>query len=254
MVVGFINGSLMTLAQGLGVVIGANLGTTITSQLFSFETGFLIMPLIVAGTALYFLEILAGRPLGGKVLLGVAAVLCGLRLLAFTLEPLAGTAAFHHLFAFSRGGLWRGIITGTMAAAIIQSSSVTIGMVILMVREGYLGFQEALAIVVGADLGTCLTAMLASIGTISPARKVAYGHLFFNLTSILLVILFWKPFLRAAEITSSDIARQLANSHALYNLLGAVVFLPLVDKYAIILQNIGGWQKGRGARRKKVGI
>jgi phosphate:Na+ symporter len=96
--------------------------------------------------------------------------------------------------------------------------------------------------------------MLASIGTISPARKVAYGHLFFNLTSILLVILFWKPFLRAAEITSSDIARQLANSHALYNLLGAVVFLPLVDKYAIILQNIGGWQKGRGARRKKVGI
>jgi phosphate:Na+ symporter len=254
MVVGFINGSFLTLTQGLGVVIGANLGTTITSQLFSIETGFLIIPLIIGGLAFYFLELFISRPLGGKALLSIAVVLCGIQLLVITLEPFAHTDTFHHLFTFSRGTLWRGIITGTTAAAIIQSSSVTIGMVILMAKEGYLTFPEALAIVVGADLGTCLTALLASIGTIPSAKRVALGHLFFNLTSIFLVVLFWKPFLRAAEITSSDIARQVANSHALYNLLGAAVFLPLVDKYAIILQNIGGGQKDRLAGRKKVGI
>ncbi len=254
MVVGFINAGLLTLTQGLGVVIGANLGTTITSQIFSVESGFLIIPLIIAGLAFYCLELFLRRPLGGKALLSIAIVLCGIQLLVFTLEPFAATATFRHLFAFSRGSPWKGIITGTTAAAIIQSSSVTIGMVILLAREGCLAFPEALAIVVGADLGTCLTALLASVGTIPAAKRVALGHLFFNLTSILLVVLFWKPFLRAAGITSSDIARQVANAHALYNLLGAAVFLPLVDKYAGVLQNIGGRQKDRFARRKKVGI
>lgn len=254
MVVGFINGGFLTLTQGLGVVIGANLGTTITSQLFSLETGFLIIPLIIAGLIFFILELLLGRSLGGKVLLSIAIVLCGIQLLIVTLEPFADTVVFHRLFTFSRGAPWKGIITGTTAAAIIQSSSVTIGMVILMAREGYLTFPEALAIVVGADLGTCLTALLASVGTIPSAKRVALGHLFFNLCSIVLVILFWKSFLWITEITSEDIARQVANSHTFYNLLGAAAFLPLVDKYAIILQNIGVGQKHKFARRKKVGI
>ena len=125
-------------------------------------------------------------------------------------------------------------------------------MVILLAGKGYLTFPEALAMVVGADLGTCLTALIASIGTIPPAKRVAWGHLFFNLVSIIFVLLFWDSFLFITEMTSKDISRQVANSHTLYNLLGAALFLPLVDKYAIILQNIGA--KDKLIRRKRARI
>lgn len=251
MVVGFINGGFLKLTQGLSVIMGANLGTTITSQLFSIETGFLITPLLLIGIILYFLELFINRSLGGKVLLSIAAVIWGIQLLVFTLEPLADTVLFQQLFDFSRGSLWKGIITGTTAAAIIQSSSVTIGMVILLAKEGLLTLPEALAITVGADLGTCLTSLLASIGTILPAKRVAWGHVFFNLSSIFLVVLFWDPFLLITEMTSGDMARQVANSHFLYNLFGVVFFLPLVDKYAIVLQYIVTGEKDKPVRRNK---
>ena len=103
MVVGFINGGFMTLTQGLGVIIGANLGTTVTSQIFSIETGFLIIPFLLIGFLLYLLEIILHRPLGGKVLLSIAVVLTGIRLLMITLEPFADSAIFRRLFHFSRG-------------------------------------------------------------------------------------------------------------------------------------------------------
>ncbi len=254
MVVGFINGGFLTLTQGLSIIIGANLGTTITSQLFSIETGFLIIPLLLAGFILLLTELFLKRSFGGKVLLSIAVLFCGIQLLIVTLHPLADTVLFRQLFAFSRGALWKGIITGTTAAAIIQSSSVTIGMVILLAREGFLTFPQALAIAVGADLGTCLTSLLAAIGTIRAAKRVAWGHLFFNMCSIFLVMLFWNPFVRIAEMTSGDVARQVANAHALYNLLGAAFFLPLVDKYAILLQYIVAGQKDKLTRRKKLGI
>ena len=138
------------------------------------------------------------------------------------------------------------IITGALVAAILQSSSVTIGMVVVLCRENLLTLPEALAIILGADLGTCITAMLASYGTILPARQVAWGHLFFNLTSILIVLPFWHYLLWFISITADDFARQVANAHALYNLVGVIVFLPLVDKYASLLEYIiTGTQKDK---------
>jgi phosphate:Na+ symporter len=236
MVVGFINGRFLNLKQGLSIVIGANLGTTITSQLFSFEARHLITPLIIAGFAIYIAEIIFKKPLGGKILLGIALLLSGIEFLSTSLEPLSTTTFYNNLFLFSKGSPWKGLITGALAAAVLQSSSVTIGMVILMAKEKMLNLPEALAMILGADLGTCITSMLASLGTILPARQVAWGHLFFNFASILILIPFWKHFIYLISVTSGDFARQVANSHAIYNLVGVIVFLPLVDKYANILE------------------
>jgi phosphate:Na+ symporter len=238
MVVGFINGGFLTLQQGLSIVIGANLGTTITSQLFSMETTQLIGPLIVAGLIIYVSELILKKSLGGKVLLGIALVLSGIELLVITLEPLSKTAFYRELYLFSRGTPWKGILTGTLSAAVIQSSSVTIGMVVLLSKEKMINLPEALAMILGADLGTCVTSMLASLGTILPARRVAWGHLFFNMVSILIVLPFWRHFLWLINATSPDFPRQVANAHMVYNLLGVVVFLPLVDKFAYILEYI----------------
>ena len=238
MVVGFINGGFLTLNQGLSIVIGANLGTTITSQLFSFEASQLIIPILISGAAIYMIEILSKKRLGGKILLGIALLLSGIEFLSFSLEPLSSTTFYNNLFLFSKGSPWKGLITGVLAAAILQSSSVTIGMVILMARENMLKLPEALAMILGADLGTCITSMLASFGTILPARQVAWGHLIFNFVSIIIVIPFWKHFINFITITSNDFPQQVANSHAFYNLVGVIVFLPLIDKFANVLEYI----------------
>ena len=246
MVVGFINGGFLSLTQGLVIVLGANLGTTVTSQFFSLEAGNLIFPLIAIGVSAYVLEIVLRRNFGGKVLLGIAVVLGGIELMIVALEPLSATLFYQKLYMFSKGAPWKGIITGALVAAILQSSSVTIGMVVVLCRENLLTLPEALAIILGADMGTCITAMLASYGTILPARQVAWGHLFFNLTSILIVLPFWQYLLWFISITADDFARQVANAHALYNLVGVIVFLPLVDKYASLLEYIiTGTQKDK---------
>lgn len=238
MVVGFINGGFLTLQQGLSVVIGANLGTTLTSQIFSLETGQLIGPLILAGLVVCTSELIMKKNFGGKVFLGIALVLSGIELLVITLEPLSRTVFYRELYFFSRGTPWKGILTGALSAAVIQSSSVTIGMVILLAKEKMLNLPEALAMILGADLGTCVTSMLASLGTILPARRVAWGHLFFNMVSIMMVLPFWRYFLWLVSVTSQDFPQQVANAHMVYNLLGVIVFLPLVDKFASLLEYI----------------
>lgn len=238
MVVGFINGGFLTLLQGLSVVIGANLGTTLTSQLFSMETGQLLKPLIVAGLITYSGELFLKKNFGGKVFLGIALVLSGIELLVITLEPLAGTAFYRGLYLFSKGAPWKGIFVGAFSSAVIQSSSVTIGTVILLAKEKMLELPEALAMILGADLGTCVTAMVASLGTVLAARRLAWGHLIFNTISLLIVLPFWRQFLWIVTATSPDFSQQVANAHMLYNLFGVIVFLPLIDKFAIILEYI----------------
>ncbi|MGI5876552.1 MAG: Na/Pi cotransporter family protein [Dethiobacteria bacterium] len=238
MVVGFVNAGFLSLTQGLGIIIGANVGTTFTSQLFAMETKSIILPFIFAGVFLYLLELMLKRAFGGKVMLGIALVFSGIEVFPIALKPLSQTTFFKELIMFSKGTSWKGIVTGTFAAAILQSSSVTIGLVILLVKEKVLGLSESIAIIMGADLGTCLTSLLASIGTILPARQVACGHLLVNLACLLIVLPFWRYFIWLINITSSDCSRQVAIAHALYNIIGAIVLLPLVDILAKVLQTI----------------
>ncbi len=238
MVVGFINGRFLTLLQGLSIVIGANLGTTITSQLFSLQTRQLIKPLLLAGILLYFTELLLKRSLGGKVLGGITVVLGGIELLTTALEPFSATFFYRELYLFSKGAPWKGVLIGAITAAVIQSSSVTTGMVVTLAKEKMLGLPEALSIILGADLGTCITSLIAAMGTILPARQVAWGHLFFNIISLLIIIPFWHHFLLLIGVTSAELPRQVANAHTLYNLLGAIVLLPVVDKFAYLLEYI----------------
>jgi len=237
-VVGFINGGFLSLRQGLCIVIGSNLGTTITVQFFSLDTGFLIMPLLAAGVTVLSLEALFKKNYGGRVILGAAALIGGIELLSYSLKPLSDTPWFTELLSFGKDEPWKGVLTGAGAAVLIQSSSVTIGMVTLLVKEGALSVSEALGMVLGADIGTCITAILASTGTVLPARQVAWGHFIFNMMSLLLVVPAWKYFLMLLALTAGDFSQQVANAHFIYNLAGAAVALPVVDIYAYILQYI----------------
>ncbi|NMB35405.1 MAG: Na/Pi cotransporter family protein [Firmicutes bacterium] len=238
MVVGFINGGFLTLLQGLSVMIGANLGTTVTSQLFSLQAKQLIKPLLLAGIFLYLTELILKRTLGGKVLWGMTAVLGGIELLTVAMAPFSATIFYRELYLFCKGTPWKGVLTGAMAAAVLQSSSVTTGLVVALAKEKMLSLPEALSMILGADLGTCVTSLIAAMGTILPARRVAWGHLFFNIASLLIIIPFWHHFLWLIGITSPELPRQVANAHTLYNLAGAIVILPIVDKFAYLLEHI----------------
>lgn len=238
MIVGFINGGFLSLREGLYIVIGANIGTTFSSQLFSMETRAIVFPFFLIAFCLFFLELIWKKSFGSKIMLGVSFILAGIEMFSIAFKPLADLAFLEKLFLLSKGKPWRGIMTGTIAAAILQSSSVTIGMIILLVKEKILGLPESVAMMMGADLGTCLTSLLASINTILPARQVAWGHLLLNLGCIVLFLPFWKHFLALISLTSADSSRQLANAHLLYNCMGALLFLPMVDIYVKILKNI----------------
>ncbi len=235
--VGFINGGFFSLKQGLVIMMAANVGTTITAQLFTVETKSVLIFAFFLGIFFLCLEVVTRRSFGGEVLLNIAAVLAGIKLMGTSMEPLSQTEAFQSLIEFSKNAPWKALISGAATSAVLQSSSVTIGMAVVMVKEGLMKLPEALGVIMGADLGTCVTSLIASIGTSISARRLAFGHLFFNMITILVVVPFWGFFLELVAMTSADFARQVANAHFFYNMVGVVVMLPLVDSYASLLQN-----------------
>lgn len=238
-VVGFINGRFINLKQGLSIVLGANLGTTLTSQIFAMDIRYFVQPLFVTGLCLIVFEAVFKKKGGGLVLLGLAIVLGGVEMLGDVLEPLSESGFLKDLLMHSKNAPWHGILSGVITAAILQSSSVTIGMVIILTKHQLINLPDAVAMVLGADLGTCITALLASLGTIWAARCVALGHMLFNMFSILLVIPFWSLFLWLISLTASELPGQIANAHFIYNLAGVLFFLPFLDKLADLLEDKG---------------
>lgn len=236
--VSFINGGILNLQQGLGIVIGANVGTTVTAQFLAMESRQLLLPLIAAGASIYALEVIFKKEFGGKVLLGIAFMLSGVELLSTSLASFSTLPFYRELYSFGSDSVWKGIFMGAFSSAVIQSSSVTIGMLIALAREKMIYLPEALAMVLGADLGTCVTSLMASIGTVVPARRVAWGHFVFNLFSIFLVLPFWYYFVLLVSLTSASFPQQIANAHAIYNITGALLIMPFIDKFAILLQYI----------------
>lgn len=235
MVVSLVNSGMITAAQGCGVIIGANVGTTITGQLLSFNLGRLAWPLL--GTAL----LLALQPhpqlrRAAAPLSGFALLLLGLEGMTAALGSLQETPFFSKALRFAAAAPWRGLLTGIAAAALLQSSSAVVGIVLGLARGGLLTLPVGVSMTLGADLGTCSTALIASVGMERTARRAAWFHFFFNLVSLILALAFYPYLLQAAIKSAATLPRRLANAHLLYNLLGAAVLLPLIAPLARLLE------------------
>jgi phosphate:Na+ symporter len=235
MVVGLVNARLLNLAQGMGVIIGANVGTTVTAQLLSFELHRLALPVI----ALSVLFCLARRPSIRKPaasLLGFGLLLLGLNGMSGALAALAGSNMVTAALRAAGEAPWLGVGAGFFAAALLQSSSAVMGLVIGMALEGAIGLPAAVAVLIGADLGTCTTALVASVGMNRAACAAALSHFLFNLASLLLAAPFFPYLVLLASKTALTLPRQVANAHTLYNLLGALVLLPLIPVLARLME------------------
>lgn len=225
--VGLVNAHMLNLAQATGIIIGANLGTTGTAQLLAFNLRQAALPLI--GLAA-LLSIIPWPPLrsSGRSLLGFGIVLLGLEGMTHSLAPLKEMEIIVSSLISDGEAPIKGLSAGFLATAILQSSSAVMGLVLGLASEGMINLPAALAIMIGADLGTSTTALLASLGMSRVARAAAWSHFFFNLISLILVLPFFSSLVLLAEYSSPVLLRRIANAHSIYNLLGALVMLPLV--------------------------
>lgn len=235
MTVSFVNNGLLSLKQALGLIMGANIGTTVTAQLIAFNVDTLALPLLVVGV---FSSMIFSR----KQLAYLASGLIGLGLVFLGMQTMKSVShvisQYKELLLTLSSNPLSGVIAGITLTAIIQSSAATIGLTIAIASQGLITIDAALPIILGDNIGTTVTAIIASLDTSRPAKQAAMGHMLFNLigTIIFLAIL---PFYREIVIaTSPDIGRQIANAHTIFNVLNTVLFFPFVSLLAKLISTI----------------
>ncbi len=242
MLVGFVNAGLMTLRQAIGVIMGANIGTTMTAQLIAFDLSQYALPAIGAG----FLLILVSRRRtwrsAGEVVLGFGLLFLGLSVMSEAVVPLRENPGFARAMHAFAGNPFLGVLVGLVMTVIIQSSSATVGilMAVAIASPDVITLEVAVPILFGDNIGTCITAILASIGTSRTARRTAVVHLLFNVFGTLIFTILLRPFTWGVHALSvgAGIQRQIANAHTLFNVLTTLVWLPgpgLLEKLAVRL-------------------
>ena len=236
MVVGFVNAGLMNLSQALGVIMGANIGTTITAQLVAFKLDAIAPLFVFLGTILIMLAKAKRRREIGNIILGFGILFTGMSTMSTAMKPLASAPWFTQLILAIGDNWFIGIITGLALTALIQSSSATTGILIALANTGAINITLALPILFGCNIGTCITALLSSIGTNKTARKTAILHLMFNLIGTIIAVPFLGILGDFVQITSQDISRQIANAHTVFNVVNTIILFPF-SNYMIAFVN-----------------
>ncbi|MCK4634254.1 MAG: Na/Pi cotransporter family protein [Candidatus Aenigmarchaeota archaeon] len=225
--VGLLNAGLITLRQAVGVILGAEIGTTITAQILAFKIGTMFFPLIALGVILQFSKKTKYNDIG-KVILGFGILFLGMYTMSSSMGPLKESAMVVEMLASFGKTPILGVFAGALLTGIIQSSSATTGLVIAMGIENAITLQSAIAIILGANIGTCVTVMIASIGSSLSAKRAALSHFLFNTIGVCLFFPFIVPFGNLVSLTASDIPRQIANAHLIFNISMTIIMLPLI--------------------------
>lgn len=232
MLVGFVNAHLMTLAQAMGVIFGANIGTTVTAQLVAFKVDWIIYPCIFLGVLLKLFATKKVWRVIGEVFLGFGILFLGMMILSKSVVDLKQLEVVRNILTSFSSNIFLGILAGAIFTGIIQSSSATSGLVIALVSQGLVQLPGAVAIMMGANIGTCVTALIASIGGSVSARRVAIAHILFNVLGVVIFLPFitWLviPFM---ETLSTSVPRQVANFHTIFNVTMTIIMLPLTAYY-----------------------
>lgn len=231
MVVGFVNSGIMTLQQGVGVIMGANIGTTITGQLLSFNIAKFAPVVLVAGLILQLTGKTTKKRNFAEVLIGLGILFIGMSLLKEAMNPLKGYPKFEEYLVRWGTNPILGISLGIVITMLMQSSAATIAILIALGSEGILPLEAALYIIYGDNIGTCATAMISSIGSSINARRIALIHLLFNIIGTAIFLLFvGKPLAAFVKyLNPGDVARQVANSHSLFNITNVIILFPAAN-------------------------
>ena len=228
MVVSFVDAGLLSLGQAIGVILGANIGTTITVQLVALNLAQFALPAVGVGFLLFFL---AQHPYGkmlGEVILGFGLIFLGMGIMSAGVEPLRDEPIFLYLMGTLSHFPVLGVVIGAIVTSIIQASSATIGMTIALASQGIIDLTAAVGLVLGSNIGTTITALLACIGASLNAKRAALVHFLFNLFGAVIFLPFITQFSNLITIMSSGLAHQIANSHTMFNIITTLIFLPFL--------------------------
>ena len=240
MVVGFVNSGLMSLRQAVWIIMGANIGTTITGQLIALDVGALAPLMAFAGVALVVFFKNPKLHNYGSIVAGLGVLFIGMDMMSAAMKPLADEPAFVSLMTRFENPIL-GILAGAAFTALIQSSSASVGILQALAASGAISFSSAVFVLFGQNIGTCITAVLASIGTSRNAKRTTLIHLMFNIIGTIIFtivcVLFPLPAL-VASFTPENIPSQIANMHTLFNIVTTLLLLPLGTQMAALTERI----------------
>ncbi|MCP3978525.1 MAG: Na/Pi cotransporter family protein [bacterium] len=250
LVVGFITAGLMSLAQSIGVIMGANIGTTITAQIIAFKITKYALLMVAVGFAMLFVGKQERTRQRGAGLMGLGLVFFGMTVMGDAMEPLRDYPPFLDLMIRMEHPAV-GILAGAAFTALVQSSSATTGIVIVLASQGFITLPAGIALIFGSNIGTCVTALLAAIGKPREALRAALVHILFNVAGVLV----WLPFigylaqmvswispaaegLSGAAKLAAETPRQIANSHTIFNVANTILFIGFSSQFAWLAERI----------------
>jgi phosphate:Na+ symporter len=238
MVVGFVNAGLMSLVQAIPIMIGASIGTTITAQLIAFKLTDYALPIVGIGAAMYLFGKKKRTRQLGEAILGFGILFLGLNIMASGVKPLGQSAIIKESFTRFSHNPFLGVLVGTIATAIVQSSSVSTGIILTLAGVGLLDLRGAIPLVLGANIGTCITAMLASIGTNKCAKRAAVAHVVFKVIGTAIALILFPLFIIISFRSSTNLMRQIANFHTIFNIVNAAIFIGFTPLLARMMKKM----------------
>lgn len=244
LVVGFVSAGLMPFAQSIAVIMGANVGSTLTAQIIAFRVD-AIAPLFIAiGFAMMMLADRKRFALIGKAVLGMGMLFFGMGMMSDAMEPLRSYAPFIDLMS-QMSNPFLAMLVAAVFTALVQSSAATMGIVIVLAGQGLVPLEIGIALIFGANIGTCVTALLVTIGKNRDAFRTALGHVLFNIVGVLIWLPFIDPLARlVAFITTGrtaetvNIAREIANAHTIFNVANVILMIGFVPWIARLIEKL----------------
>ena len=240
MVVGFVNTAMLNLKQAISVIMGANIGTTLTTQLVAFRITDTWIFLAAFGFVAFFFFKQKTVKSAGFTVFALSMLLLGMALMSQAMVPLRQDPTFRELMVTFSDNRLLAMLVGALFTAIIQSSTAATGVIVAMTMEDLIPFQAALPLVLGTNIGTTITAIFASIGGSFSAKRAAMAHVLFNFFGVVIFLAFITQYenLILAISPAYDVSRQVANAHTMFSVISTLIFLPFINQFAKLLTKI----------------
>ncbi len=236
--VAFVNAGILTIKQAFGVILGANIGTTITAQIAAFDLSAFFVPIMLSG--LFLLPWNRRSSFIGSALVGLGGLFVGMRLLKLALVPILAHSLIQALLIELSDHIIYAVLVGMVVTALVQSSSAVTSVVIVLGQIGAISLVGAIAIALGSNIGTVITSLISSIGMTKESKATAYADLVFNVFGVLLILPVIRLFAGFVALTAPDLGRQIANAHTLFNLISAFGALILIGPLTVVVKKMAG--------------
>ncbi|MCL4440860.1 MAG: Na/Pi cotransporter family protein [Firmicutes bacterium] len=236
--VGLTSAGIMSLKQTLGVILGADIGTTVTAQLIALKVTEIALPIVGLGATIIFFTKRERYRRYGQVLMGFGLLFLGLKIMSEVMYPLRENPLFPQMMAKMSDNPILAMLIASVFTFLIHSSAASIGIIMVLSMQHLVSLHAAIYLLFGANIGTSFTAILSSLGSSRESQRVATAHLLFKVAGVIVFLPFVGPFIDLMEKITSSPGYQVANAHTFFNIVLAIVFTPFVNQFARLLMKI----------------